>query len=88
MMDCGTTDIGKGKKTGITQSTIVHMASERLIVYFVVEMAFVSTRNRNTLVRIVKVVVFVSIMYGNMSAGRDVVDIFVTMGKKRDLQGL
>ncbi|MCP4255823.1 MAG: hypothetical protein GY775_20970 [Candidatus Scalindua sp.] len=36
MMDCGTTDIGKGGK-GITQSPIVHMESKSLFVYLVVE---------------------------------------------------
>ncbi len=38
------------KNKGITQSTIAHMASRSNIVYFVMEMGFVSTRNRNTLV--------------------------------------
>ncbi len=62
------------------------MASERLIVNFVVEMAFVSTRKVNTLVLSIKVVIFVSMGNRNMSAGRDVeVDVIVSMGKKKGI---
>ncbi len=54
-MDCGATDTGMAKK-GIGQSTIAHMASESLFVYFVMEMAFVYMRNVNTFAGIVMVV--------------------------------
>ncbi len=81
MMDCGTTDIRKGKKIGITQSTIAHMARKNRVENLVVEMAFVSIRELDALVRSVKEAPSVSIMYGNMTAGRDVeVNVFVTMG--------
>ncbi len=85
---------GREKDKGITQSTIAHMASERLIVNFVVEMAFVSTRNRNTLVRSVinereKRIMQRTIVHmgkTNTSAGRDVeVDIIASMGKKKGI---
>ncbi|MCP4318494.1 MAG: hypothetical protein GY789_21365 [Hyphomicrobiales bacterium] len=46
---------GREKEKGITQSPIVHMARKSLFVYLVMEMAFVSIREVNTLVRGVKV---------------------------------
>ncbi len=55
MMDCCTTDIEKGKRKGVTQSPIVHMARKSLFVYLVVEMGFVSIRELNSLARIVMV---------------------------------
>ncbi len=40
---------GREKEKGIGQSTIAHMASERLIVNFVVEIAFVTlSKNKYT----------------------------------------
>ncbi len=50
-MDCDATDIGKGKKKGLDKVPFAHMASERIFVYFVMEVVFLSTRNRNALVR-------------------------------------
>ncbi len=80
---------GREKEKWITQNPIVHMARKNLFLYLVMEMGFVCIRDRNTLVRSVKVAPSMSIIYGNMTAERDVeVDVFATMRNKKGFAGI